>query len=133
MSLQRVRHISIGIERPLAAVAGFLGDPANFSKWASGLGDSFHHVAGTDWRVETPMGPMTVRFTAPNDHGIADHTLIPDHGAAMYNPLRVVRNGTASEVTFTLFRRPGMSEADFDRDADWLAKDLAALKALLEG
>ncbi|MEX2617273.1 MAG: hypothetical protein WD767_14350 [Alphaproteobacteria bacterium] len=79
------------------------------------------------------MGQMTVRFTAPNDHGIADHTLIPAQGAAMYNPLRVVRNGAGCEVTFTLFQRSGMNDAEFDRDAAWVARDLAALKALLEG
>jgi hypothetical protein len=32
----------------------------------------------------------------------------------------------------TLFRLPDMSDADFARDAEWVARDLAALKVLLE-
>jgi hypothetical protein len=133
MALQQARHISVGIRRPYTDVAGFLGDPENFPQWASGLGASFRHEGNLDWSVETPMGRMTVRFSPPNDFGIADHTLIPAAGSAMYNPLRVVRNGDGSEVTFTLFRRPGMSDAELERDAAWVAKDLAVLKTLLEG
>jgi hypothetical protein len=36
-------------------------------------------------------------------------------------------------VVFTVRRRPGMSDEDFDRDADAVAADLALLKRLLEG
>jgi hypothetical protein len=50
----------------------------------------------------------------------------------MHNPMRAVANGSGSEVVFTLYRRPEMSEAEFARDADWVASDLARLKALLE-
>jgi hypothetical protein len=46
--------------------------------------------------------------------------------------VRVVPNGSGSEVIFTLFRQAGMTDAIFARDAEWVAKDLAALKALLE-
>jgi hypothetical protein len=35
-------------------------------------------------------------------------------------------------VTLTLFRLPGMDDAAFERDAGMVAKDLSALKALLE-
>ena len=50
----------------------------------------------------------------------------------MHNPLRVMVNGAGCEVVFTLRRRPGMSEEDFDRDANAVARDLATLKALVE-
>ncbi len=33
---------------------------------------------------------------------------------------------------FTLFRQPGMTDAVSARDAGWVAKDLAALKTLLD-
>ena len=32
----------------------------------------------------------------------------------------------------TLFRGPGMTDETFARDADWVRRDLAALKRLLE-
>ena len=127
-----VSHISIGIDRPLAEVYAFLAEPGNFPKWASGLGASFRHIAGTDWQVDTPEGPMIVRFSERNAFGVLDHTLLPEKGAAMPNPMRVFANGEGSEVVFSLLRRPGMSDADFERDAAWVTRDLQALKALLE-
>lgn len=133
MLVQPVRHISVGISRPLDQVRAFLAEPANFPKWASGLGHSFRHVAGMEWLAETPMGPMRVRFSAPNAYGVLDHTLIPENGEEMHNPMRVFANGEGSEVVFSLLQRPGMSDEDFARDADWVSRDLQALKALLEG
>lgn len=46
--------------------------------------------------------------------------------------MRVVPNGDGSEVVFTLFRQPGMTDEQFAADAAWVAKDLAALKAVFE-
>ena len=133
MAIRPVRHISIGISRPLDEVYAFLAEPENFPKWASGLGRSFRHVEGMEWLVETPMGPLKVRFSEHNPFGILDHTVIPEDGGAMHNPMRVVANGDGSEVVFSLFQRPGMSHEEFARDADWVSRDLQALKAQLEG
>lgn len=129
---RRARHIAIGIDRPFAEVYGFLAEPANFPKWAEGLGHSFVPLGGLDWRAETPMGNMTVRFTAPNPFGVVDHSVIPDGGEAMANPMRVVPNGEGSEVVFTLFQRQDMSDDEFERDAAWIEKDFRMLKGLLE-
>ncbi len=57
--------------------------------------------------------------------------MIPPDGGAMHNPMRVMPNGSGSEVVFTLFQR-GMSDDEMARDAGMVARDLAALKALLE-
>jgi len=46
--------------------------------------------------------------------------------------MRVLRNNDGSEVVFTLYRRPGMSEQEFAGDAEWVKKDLEKLKTLLE-
>jgi len=46
--------------------------------------------------------------------------------------MRAFPNGHGTEVVFSLLQRPGMSERDFDRDAEWVARDLRALKRLLE-
>ena len=40
-----------------------------------------------------------------------------------------VRGG--AEVLVTLFRQPGMSEAKFSADAEWVLRDLLTLKALV--
>ena len=111
---------------------GFLVQPENFPKWASGLGESLRHVEGMEWLVETPAGPTTVRFTEHNSFGILDHVVTPAVESPIINPMRVFRNGSGSEVLFTLIQHPGMSDAEFGRDADWVARDLRALKAHLE-
>jgi hypothetical protein len=49
----------------------------------------------------------------------------------MTNPLRVLADGSGSEVVFTLFQRD-MTDDEMARDAGMVARDLAALKALLE-
>ena len=132
MPVVPVRHISISIERVYAEVYRFLSEPANFSKWASGLGKSFGQMSEYEWVAETPLGPMIIRFSPPNEFGVLDHTLVPDSGPPMYNPMRVIRNGDGAEVVFSLFQRAGMSDEEVARDAAWVAKDLAALKELLE-
>lgn len=133
MPILPARHISIAIDRPIEEVYGFLAEPTNFQKWAEGLGGEFSHVEGTTYRVKTPMGPMRVMFSEPNRYGVLDHAVIPDSGAAMHNPMRALANGSGSEVVFTLFRRPEMTDDDFARDAEWIAADLGRLKKLLEG
>ncbi|KRE24096.1 hypothetical protein ASE66_02200 [Bosea sp. Root483D1] len=133
MPVLPARHISISITRPIEEVYGFLAEPMNFPKWAEGLGGEFSHVEGMTYRAMTPMGPMRVMFSEPNPYGILDHAVVPDSGATMHNPMRALVNGSGSEVVFTLFRRPGMTDDDFARDAEWVATDLARLKTLLEG
>jgi hypothetical protein len=132
MPTSRARHIGITIERPADEVYGFMAEPTNFPRWAEGLGRDFRHVEGMVWAAQTPMGPMRIAFSEPNAHGILDHAVIPPNGPAMHNPLRVMANGSGSEVVFTLFQRD-MSDDEMARDAGMVARDLAALKALLEG
>ncbi|QEL23325.1 SRPBCC family protein [Bosea sp. F3-2] len=132
MAVQRARHIGISIDRPVEQVYAFLAEPENFPQWAEGLGHSFVHVEGMTWRAETPMGSMRILFSEPNRHGVLDHAVIPEHGPAMHNPMRVVANGDGAEVVFTLFQRDGMSDDEMAADAGMIARDLAALKALLE-
>ncbi|RDJ22359.1 SRPBCC family protein [Bosea caraganae] len=133
MTVQTARHLGIAIERPIEEVYGFLAEPRNFPKWAEGLGHSFKHVEGMTWLAETPMGPMRILFSEPNPYGVLDHAVIPETGAAMHNPMRAVANGSGSEVVFTLYKRPEMSDDAFAGDADWVMSDLRRLKALLEG
>ncbi|RXT53160.1 hypothetical protein B6S44_20765 [Bosea sp. Tri-44] len=133
MPVLPARHISISIKRPIEEVYGFLAEPMNFPKWAEGLGGEFHHVEGMTYRAQTPMGPMRVMFSEPNPYGILDHAVVPDAAPPMHNPMRVLANGSGSEVVFTLFRHPEMTDDAFARDAETIATDLARLKALLEG
>ena len=132
MSTLPSRTVSVRIERAPELVYGFLARPENFPQWASGLGRSLRRD-GDGWIADGPDGPVPVRFTPPNRYGIADHAvrLRPDLEVTL--PIRVLANGDGSEVLFTLFQTPGMDDATFARDADWVARDLDTLKRLLEG
>jgi hypothetical protein len=46
--------------------------------------------------------------------------------------MRVIANGTGSELIFTLFRLSDMADEKFAEDAEWVLRDLNALKRLLE-
>ena len=132
MTMFEARTISVSIARDWLEVYDFLSAPENFPRWASGLGSDLKKVDG-DWTAKGPEGPIRIRFAKRNEFGVLDHWVIPETGIEIYNPLRVVANGKGSEVAFTLFRISGMSGERFAADADWVARDLAALKALLEG
>ncbi len=125
------RTISIRINRPADMVYDFMSVPENFPKWASGLGKSLTKTDG-EWTVETLQGPMKVGFTERNSFGVLDHYVIPESGLEIYIPMRVISNGTGSELIFTLFRLSGMSDEKFAEDAEWVKRDLNAVKNLLE-
>lgn len=132
MALLPVRHISVGIERPPARVGAYLAEPANFAFWATGLGSTLRPVDQGEWLAEGPSGPMRIRFSEANSYGVADHVLLLPGGGEIVAPLRVLANGDGSEVVFSLFRRPAMDEAEFERDAEWVRNDLLRLKEVLE-
>ncbi|HEX9822667.1 MAG TPA: SRPBCC family protein [Methylomirabilota bacterium] len=125
------RTITVRIARPWRDVYDFASVPENFPRWASGLGRSLKKVGG-GWIAHTAEGPVTVRFTERNDFGVLDHHVDLRPGVEIHVPMRVIANGTGSEVIFTLFRLPEMTAEDFARDAEWVERDLRALKALLE-
>jgi hypothetical protein len=128
---RETRKLSIRINRSAAEAYEFLSLPENFAKWASGLGTSLRR-AGSDWIVETPEGPASVRFSERNSYGVLDHSVRLPRGESVYVPLRVVAKGDGCELVLTLFRRPEMSEERFAADAEWIMRDLQAAKRLLE-
>jgi hypothetical protein len=78
------------------------------------------------------MGPVVVAFATRNEFGVLDHDVTLPSGETFYNPMRVTVDGTGCEVVFTVRRRPGMSDEDFERDADAVYADLIALKRVME-
>lgn len=124
--------LSVTINRSAQEVYDFAATPENLPQWASGLGKSFKQVAG-EWIVETTEGSAKVRFSERNAYGVLDHWVSLQPGVEIYIPLRVIPNGSGSELIFTLFRLPEMSDEQFAADAEWVMRDLTALKNLLEG
>jgi carbon monoxide dehydrogenase subunit G len=128
------RTLSVSIAASAADVYAFIADPRRLPDWATGLGSTPTRLPDGAWRVETPAGPMRVVFAPANDFGVIDHVVTPltGEGPAVDVPLRVVPNGTGSEVMITLFQQPGMSDAQYAADAALVQADLARLKHVME-
>jgi hypothetical protein len=128
---RETRHVSQWIDRPADVVYTFAADPANLPQWAAGLSSGVEQV-GEEWYADSPMGRVGVRFAPPNEFGVLDHDVTLPSGQAFHNPMRVVADGEACEVVFTVRRQPEMTDEEFARDAAAVAADLATLKRLLE-
>jgi len=112
-------------------VYAYTSNPANLSQWAPGLGSSVAEVDGK-WFVDTPAGRVRFAFAPRNDLGVLDHYLTLESGEVIDVPMRVIADESGSEVVFTVRRRPGMTDAEFQADRDAVAADLARLKRVLE-
>ena len=125
------RTLSVSIDCAPRRVYEFVRNPENVPRWAGGLGTSVHKE-GDRWILETPDGPLGLAFVADNDLGVLDHRVTIAPGVDVLNPMRVVANGSGSEVSFTLFQLPGMTAKKFAEDAGLVERDLRTLKKVLE-
>jgi hypothetical protein len=125
------QHISVSISRPAKDVYEYASRYENLPKWASGLGGSIKNVGG-DWVADSPMGKVKIKFADRNPFGVLDHLVTLPSGETFDNPMRVVANDKGSELFFTLYRRPGVSDQDYASDAANIEKDLRKLKEILE-
>lgn len=124
-------HVSERIDRPADEAYAFASNPANLPRWAPGLGSSVAEVDG-QWFVDTPAERVRFAFAPLNDLGVLDHYLTLRSGEVVHVPMRVIADGSGSEVVLTVRRRPGMTDAEFKADGAAVAADLARLKRILE-
>lgn len=125
------RTLSLTIRRCPHAVYDFISNPRNLSQWATGLGENIRQ-GPAGWLAETVHGPVTFHFSPTNDFGVLDHIVTLPDGRTVFVPMRVVINGSGSEVQLVLFRHDGVTDEAFAADADWVVRDLQTLKAVLE-
>ncbi|MBI3574680.1 MAG: SRPBCC family protein [Gammaproteobacteria bacterium] len=125
------RILSITIACPLREVYEFVSNPESLPRWAAGLCKSVRK-SGAGWIADMPQGPVKIRFAEKNDFGVLDHYVKLSSGVEVYVPMRVVPNSSGSEVIFTLFKTPEMSDKRFAEDAEMVERDLKTLKSVLE-
>jgi hypothetical protein len=123
--------VSVSIDCPPSTVYTFVANPENLPQWAKGLCQSIR-PSGAEWVVDTPQGPMIVKFIGRNELGVVDHYVTSALGVEVYVPMRVLSNGPGSEVILTLFRRPDMTEKQYAADVGLVEQDLRTLKNRLE-
>jgi hypothetical protein len=129
---QSATLIHLSISRPAADVYAYAADPRNLSQWAAGLSRSSLRQEGGYWIAESPMGTVKIRFAPRNAFGVVDHDVTLPDGVTVTNPLRIQPNGDGAEVIFTLYRRPNVSDGDFQEDISSVRRDLEKLKSILE-
>lgn len=127
----QTRHLAVRISRPADEVYAYAADPANLPHWAAGISTSVDLVDG-HWYSESDLGRVEIAFTETNPYGVLDHVVTLPNGESVLNPMRALTDGAACDVVFTVRRRPGMSDTDFERDCAAVAADLDALRELQE-
>lgn len=131
MTILEARHIGVGIQCQYDEARAFLSDPLNLPRWAAGLAGGIR-ASGDEWIINTPHGEARLRFTAPNEFGVLDHTVIFAPEILVHVPMRVLKNADGCEVVLTLYRQPGMDDAQYEHDTELVRQDLNSLKRVLE-
>lgn len=126
-----VRIVTETFAAPADEVYRFASREANLPQWASGLAAGIRHEGGR-WLARSPMGIVTVAMAPPNAHGVLDHDVTLPDGKTTHNAFRVTPAGAGSVATFVLVRPEGMTPEAFEADAAHVARDLKALKHLVE-
>lgn len=125
------RTLSVSIDFIPARVYDYVSNPENLPEWAKSLALSVRKTE-SGWKVGTPQGPVSFRFAVKNTFGVLDHCITPLRGPEVLVPMRVVSNNYGSEVLLTLFQNPGVTDAEFAKDAKLVGQDLERLKNILE-
>jgi hypothetical protein len=125
-----VKNISISLNKSADEVYRFTSNPENFSKWVK----LFQSVSGEDdhWIGKTAQGDVRIDWAPLNDFYVLDHHVILPNGDKVFNAMRIIPNNKGSEFVFTLFQRPGRTEAAFEEDAGLVMEDLKTLKRTID-
>lgn len=125
------RTVSISIKRRPEEVYEYLADPVNFPKWSVFIKEI--RKEGNEWIATTPESTVRIRFTPRNEFRILDHYVTVSPQLQVYVPMRVLASPeNDSEVIFTVFRLPGMSDEQYNNDIGMVRTDLSGLKRVLE-
>lgn len=130
--MYRSLTIAISIHRPHADVYEFLAEPLNLPTWTTGI-DRMLHRDGDDWTASTAVGELIFRYSPRNGYGVLDYSIRRAAGDSTHVvPVRVFANGEGAEITITHYQRPGVTDEEYDSEAEWIRSDFLTLKALLE-
>lgn len=125
------KHISVSINRPAADVYQFASNPENFPKWVAFVTKITRQ--GDEWLAESTLGNIRIKFPPQNNFHVIDHDVTLPNGHVITNPMRVIdNNNKGCEFIFTLFRRSGVTEDEFNKDVMSVTKDLQKLKKIME-
>jgi hypothetical protein len=129
-ALMVTKTLTVSIECEQRAVYRFVSNPDNLPLWAKTFCRSIRKKKGA-WVADTPGGKVTIEIAGRNHFGILDHYLVRSAGTEVFVPMRVISNGSGSEVIVTVFKRRGMKNEQFSKEIRRVRKDLKALKNIV--
>ena len=131
MNVHRAEAIHVSILAPPQRVVAFLADVKNWKKWAPWVREVVDH-SGRDWTLDTDGGRMRLRFVEEDSLGVLDHAVTLASGVSVYNSMRVVANGTGSELVMIVLQTPPATSEQFEQDVQAVRDDFARIKKVLE-
>ena len=131
MNVYRAEIIHVSILARPEQVVGFLADVNNWRSWAPWI-RTVGKSSARDWTLETDAGTMKMRFVEANSLGVLDHTVTLASGVRVDNSMRVLANGSGSELLMVVLQKPPASSDEFDRDVQAVRDDFARIKKVLE-
>jgi hypothetical protein len=131
MNVQRAEVLHVSILAPPQDVLAFLSDMNTWKTWAPWI-RSVRKSSARDWTLDTDAGSMKVRFVESNSFGVLDHEVTLATGVTVLNSMRVLANGSGSELVMVVFQSPGTSTEAFERDVQAVRDDLARIKKTAE-
>jgi hypothetical protein len=129
--VQRAEVVHLSILATPGQVIAFLVDVHNWVTWAPWI-RSVSRSSARGWTLDTDGGPMTVRFVEQNALGVLDHEVTLASGVRVLNSMRVLPNGSGSELVMMVVQSPEASTEEFERDVTAVRDDLARIKQLSE-
>jgi hypothetical protein len=131
--MRRSHTITLQIDYPFEDAYRFLADPLNYGTWAAVDQASYRPLGNGDWEGMTAFGGKRhFRFTPANGFGVLDHAVFIPAEKPLWTPMRVMPNAGGTELAFTFYQRPGMSDEEFASAVEWITTDFLTLKSLLE-
>ena len=125
--------IVVRIEVPYERAHAYLSDPRNYADWAAVEPETYRQLENGDWAAQVRFGGVLhIRFSMANEDGILDHAVFRPGEELLWMPMRAVRDGDGTELSFTFIQRPDMSEAAFQEAIGSITTDLGLLKSVLE-
>jgi len=131
MDVKRATVVHTSILAPRDELVAFLADLNNWKAWAPWV-RSVRRFSPTNWTLDTDAGSMSIHFVEPNPLGVLDHEVTLASGVTVLNSMRVLANGSGSELVMVLFQSPEASTEEFERDVQAVRDDLARIKKVAE-
>ena len=109
-----------------------MADVRQLPKWAAGLAGSELTPVGDHWIADSPMGEVTVGSRRPTTSASSIMSSHCPPGSPWTIRCASLPPGTDAEVVFTVRKRSGMTDEEFENDVAAVQRDLRTLKQLLE-